>query len=46
MDISDFAEKDVVFRFQSRYDENHDGGQGEGLYIDDFRILTLKDDFR
>jgi hypothetical protein len=38
MDISDFAGKDVIFRIQSRYDDNHDGGQGEGLYIDDFNI--------
>ena len=41
MDISDFAEKDVTFRIQSRYDENHDGGQGAGLYIDDVRIYKL-----
>ncbi len=38
MDISDFAGKDVIFRIQSRYDDNHDGGQGEGFYIDDFNI--------
>ena len=39
MDISDFAEKSVTFRFQSRYDGDHDGGQGDGLFIDDFRIF-------
>jgi len=39
MDISDFAEKTVTFRFQSRYDEDDDGGNGEGLFIDDFRIF-------
>nr|MBC8256948.1 hypothetical protein [Candidatus Neomarinimicrobiota bacterium] len=38
MDISEFAGKDVIFRIQSRYDDNHDGGQGGGLYIDDFNI--------
>jgi hypothetical protein len=41
LDISDFAEKDVTFRIQSRYDDNHDGGQGAGLFIDDFRIYKV-----
>lgn len=41
MDISDFAEKTVQFRIQSRYDDNHDGGQGNGLFIDDFMIYKL-----
>jgi len=41
MDISDFAGKDVKARIQSRYDENHDGGQGGGLFIDDFRIYKV-----
>jgi hypothetical protein len=38
MDITTFSGKDVIFRVQSRYDDNHDGGQGAGLYIDDFYI--------
>jgi hypothetical protein len=38
LDISDFAGKTVTFRFQSRYDEDHDGGQGVGIFIDDFTI--------
>ena len=38
MDISDFAGKDVVFRFQTQYDADDDGGAGEGLFIDDFRV--------
>jgi len=38
MEITSFAGKDVVFRIQSRYDDNHDGGQGAGLYIDDFYV--------
>ena len=41
LDISDFAEKTVQFRIQARYDDNHDGGQGEGLFIDDFMIYKL-----
>ena len=46
MDISDFAGKDVVFRFQSRYDGNFYseaqlGGQGTGLWIDDLTILKV-----
>ena len=43
MDICDFAEKNITFRIQSRYDENHDGGQGDGLHIDDFRIFKKSD---
>lgn len=40
MDISDFAEKTVTFRFQSRYDEDAPGTlQGEGIFVDDFRIF-------
>ena len=43
LDISDFAGKAVVFRFQSRYDGDHyseqgAGGQGTGLWIDDFIV--------
>ena len=41
MDISDFSEKDVVFRFQTQYDDNDDGGTGMGIYIDDFRIYKV-----
>jgi hypothetical protein len=37
MDISDFAGKNVTFRFQSRYDDG--GTLGEGIFIDDFRIF-------
>jgi hypothetical protein len=41
LDISDFQGKDVIFRFQTRYDENQDGGDGEGLFIDDFRVYKI-----
>lgn len=38
-DISDFAGKTVVMRFQTRYDElNCNGGPGAGMFIDDVRI--------
>ena len=38
MDISTFAGKDVILKFQSRYDDNNDGGAGAGLFIDDIKI--------
>ncbi|SVB12720.1 uncharacterized protein METZ01_LOCUS165574, partial [marine metagenome] len=38
MDISDYSGQSILFRIQSRYDDNHDGGQGLGLFIDDFYI--------
>ena len=41
LDISDFAEKNVIFRIQSRYDADDDGGVGSGLFIDDFRIYKI-----
>ena len=38
LDLNEYSGKDVVLRFWARYDGNHDGGQGEGLYIDDINI--------
>ena len=38
LDLTNFSGKDVIFRFWSRYDDDHDGGQGDGLYIDDLTI--------
>ena len=38
LDITEYGGKDVIFRIQSRYDDNDDGGQGLGLFIDDFKI--------
>ena len=37
MDISEFAGKDVVFRVQTRYDDDL-SLTGDGLFIDDFRV--------
>ena len=34
--ISNFAEKTVKFRIQTKFDDNNDGGQGDGLFIDEF----------
>ena len=41
LDISEFAEKTIQFRIQTQYDNNDDGGQGSGLFIDDFWIYKL-----
>ena len=41
LDISDFSERNVVFRIQSRFDDNDDGGAGTGLWIDDFRVYKI-----
>ncbi len=38
LDISNFAGRNVIFRFSSRYDEDDDGGNGDGLFIDDLTI--------
>ena len=38
LDLTDYSGKDVIFRFWSRYDDDHNGGQGDGLYIDDLTI--------
>ena len=37
-DISHLAGKDVLIKFTSRYDADHDGGQGQGFFVDDFII--------
>ncbi|MAV59185.1 MAG: hypothetical protein CMG07_04450 [Candidatus Marinimicrobia bacterium] len=38
LDITNFAGGDIIVRFQSRYDEDDDGGAGSGLFIDDFKV--------
>ena len=37
-DISEFAGKDIRFKISSRYDADDDGGSGDGIFIDDFKI--------
>jgi hypothetical protein len=37
-DISHLAGKEIIVKFASRYDDNDDGGAGQGLFIDDFII--------
>ncbi|OUW60289.1 MAG: hypothetical protein CBD58_04845 [bacterium TMED198] len=39
LDLTDLAGKKIKFKFQSRYDNNDDGGTGEGLFVDDFGIF-------
>ena len=41
LDITSLAGKDVAFRFQTRYDEDDDGGSGIGLLVDDLRIYKV-----
>ena len=41
LDISSLAGKDVAFRFQTRYDEDDDGGSGLGIMVDDLRIYKV-----
>ncbi|MBC8214314.1 MAG: T9SS type A sorting domain-containing protein [Candidatus Marinimicrobia bacterium] len=38
LDISEFAGKNVIFKFSSRYDEDDDGGNGTGIFIDDLTV--------
>ena len=41
MDISEYSGKVIQFRFDSIFDNNDDGGQGLGLFVDDFKIYKL-----
>lgn len=38
-DVSFLGGDLVFFRFRVTTDDNHDGGTGEGLFIDDFRVM-------
>ncbi len=38
LDLNEFAGKTIKFKFVSIYDDNDDGGNGGGLFIDDFQI--------
>tara|TARA_B100000609_G_scaffold65995_1_gene52048 strand:- start:659 stop:4048 length:3390 start_codon:yes stop_codon:yes gene_type:complete len=37
-DISEFAGRNIQFKISAQYDGDHDGGSGDGLFIDDFKI--------
>ena len=41
MDISEFAGRNIVIKFESRYDDNDDGGAGSGIFIDDVKVYKV-----
>ncbi len=41
LDISDYAGDDIRVRFTGRMDDNDDGGNGNGFYIDDLHIWSI-----
>ncbi len=41
LDISEYAGDNVRLRFTARMDENDDGGNGDGLYIDDVHMWKV-----
>ncbi len=41
LDITDLAGSDVRLRFQARFDDNDDGGNAGGLYIDDIHFWQV-----
>lgn len=41
LDISDYAGNDVKLRFRARFDDNDDGGNAGGLYIDDIHFWQV-----
>ena len=41
LDITEHSGADVKFRFVARIDDNDDGGNGSGLYIDDFHVWKV-----
>ena len=42
MDLADFTGSDIRIRFTGRMDENDDGGNGTGLFIDDVHIWKVE----
>ena len=42
LDISNYAGSDVRVRFTGRMDDNEDGGNGSGLFIDDVHIWKVE----
>ena len=43
--LTEYAGKNIKFRFQTFFDGNNDGGLGSGLFIDDFRIYSESTEF-
>ena len=41
LDLSDLAGSDVRFRWKVRLDENDDGGNGDGFFIDDIHVWEV-----
>jgi len=41
LDISDYAGADIRIRFTARMDDNDDGGNGNGLFIDDLHFWKV-----
>lgn len=41
LDISDYAGSDIRLRFTGRTDDNDDGGNGDGLFIDDVHMWKI-----
>lgn len=41
LDISEYAGNDIRIRFTGRMDENDDGGNGNGLFIDDVHVWKV-----
>ncbi len=42
LDLSDFAGSSIQMKWQARVDDNDDGGNGEGLFIDDILIWKIE----
>ncbi len=38
-DVTEWGGSVCFFRFRVKTDDNHDGGTGEGLFIDDFKVV-------
>jgi len=41
LDLSDLAGSDVLFRWKVRLDDNDDGGNGDGFFIDDIHVWEV-----
>ncbi len=41
LDLTEHAGDDIKFRIVARLDDNDDGGNGSGLYIDDFHVWSV-----